>query len=65
MVFSDTKGKVLSRAHIAQAVWGIDFNKGNNLIDIYVNYLRNKIDKGFSRKLIHPVVGMGYVLKEE
>ncbi|MGP8214630.1 MAG: response regulator transcription factor [Bacteroidia bacterium] len=60
-----SKGRVLSRAHIAQAVWGIDFNKGNNLIDVYINYLRNKIDKGFSKKLIHTVVGMGYVLKEE
>jgi two-component system copper resistance phosphate regulon response regulator CusR len=59
------KGRVLSRAFIAQSVWGIDFTTGSNVVDVYINYLRNKIDKGFSKKLIHTVTGMGYVLKEE
>jgi len=46
-------------------VWdkNIDFN--TNIVDVYVNYLRNKIDKGFETKLIHTIIGMGYVLKEE
>ncbi|QJB37043.1 response regulator transcription factor [Chitinophaga oryzae] len=57
-------GKVLSRALIAEAVWGLEFDTGTNTIDVYVNYLRNKIEKGFSgEKLIHTVVGMGYVMK--
>ena len=58
------KNRVMSRAHIAESVWGIDFDRGTNAIDVYINYLRNKIDKGFDRKLIHTVIGMGYVLKE-
>lgn len=58
------KGRVLSRASIDEAVWGINFNRGTNLVDVYINYLRTKIDKGFSKKLIHTVIGMGYVLKD-
>lgn len=58
------KNRVLSRAYIAETVWGIDFNRGTNVIDVYINYLRNKMDKGFSQTLIHTVIGMGYVLKE-
>lgn len=57
-------GKVRSRLEIAQAVWGLDFETGTNFIDVYINYLRNKIDKPFSRKLVHTVTGFGYVLKE-
>jgi DNA-binding response OmpR family regulator len=59
------KDSVLSRSSIAEAVWGIDFNRRTNLIDVYINYLREKIDKGFGRPLIHTVIGMGYVLKEQ
>jgi len=59
------KNKVISRAKIAEAVWGMGFNRGTNLIDVYINYLRSKIDKGFSKPLIHTVIGMGYVLKDE
>jgi two-component system copper resistance phosphate regulon response regulator CusR len=59
------KGRVLSRAYIAEAVWGIDFNRGTNLIDVYINYLRKKIDKSSSGPLIHTIIGMGYVIKEE
>jgi len=58
------KGRVLSRASIDEAVWGINFNRGTNLVDVYINYLRGKIDKGYSKKLIHTVIGMGYVLKD-
>ena len=57
--------KVVSRADIAQNVWEIDFDTHTNVIDVYVNYLRNKIDKSFDAKLIHTQVGMGYILKEE
>ncbi len=55
--------KVLSREYIAEQVWKIGFDTGTNFIDVYVNYLRNKIEKGFKEKLIHTVIGMGYVLK--
>ena len=57
--------QVLSRAVIAQHVWGVNYDTFTNVIDIYVNYLRNKIDDGFEPKLIHTVRGVGYVLKEE
>ena len=58
------KNRVLSRAYIAEAVWGINFNRGTNLIDVYINYLRTKIDRGYSRQLIQTVVGMGYMIKD-
>jgi DNA-binding response OmpR family regulator len=56
-------GKVRSRLEIAGAVWGLDFETGTNFIDVYINYLRNKIDKSFHPKLVHTVTGFGYVLK--
>jgi two-component system copper resistance phosphate regulon response regulator CusR len=59
------KGRVVSRAEIAQNVWDISFDSGTNVVDVYVNYLRNKVDKGYSSKLIHTVFGMGYILREE
>jgi len=63
-LFMNNCNKVLSRAYIAQTVWGLDFDSGTNTIDVYINYLRNKIEKGFSGdRLIHTVVGMGYVMK--
>ena len=58
------KNRVLSRSYISEAVWGIDFNRGTNVIDVYINYLRSKIDKGHTPVLIHTVIGMGYTLKE-
>jgi two-component system copper resistance phosphate regulon response regulator CusR len=58
------KNRVLSRVYIAESVWGINFNRGTNLIDVYINYLRNKIDKGYSKQLIHTIIGMGYMIKE-
>lgn len=62
--FIRNKGKVLSRIEIAEKVWDINFDTGTNVIDVYVNFLRKKIDKDFDRKLINTVVGMGYILKE-
>ena len=56
-------GRVLSRALIAQHVWGVSFDTFTNVIDVYVNYLRRKIDADFEPKLIHTVRGAGYVLR--
>ncbi|MBC6611215.1 response regulator transcription factor [Hymenobacter sp. BT507] len=64
-LFMRNRGRVLSRAEIAENSWEDSFDSGSNVIDVYVNYLRNKIDKNFPTKLIHTVVGMGYVLREE
>jgi DNA-binding response OmpR family regulator len=58
-------GRVLTRPMIAQHVWNQDFDTYTNVIDVYVTYLRSKIDKGRGRKLIHTVRGSGYVLKAE
>jgi len=63
--FLRNKGKVISRADIAQKVWDINFDSGTNVIDVYVNFLRKKIDKDHPVKLIHTVIGMGYIMKEE
>lgn len=59
------KGKVLSRSDISENVWDINFDTGTNIIDVYVNFLRKKIDKDFPVKLIHTQPGIGYILKEE
>jgi DNA-binding response OmpR family regulator len=61
--FMRNPNKVLSRVDILEKVWGIHFDLGTNVIDVYVNYLRNKIDREFKEKLIHTMIGMGYVLK--
>jgi two-component system, OmpR family, copper resistance phosphate regulon response regulator CusR len=58
------KNRVVSRADIALNVWDIDFDTNTNVIDVYINYLRNKVDKPFEHKLIHTQVGMGYILRE-
>ncbi|RYY96761.1 MAG: response regulator transcription factor [Chitinophagaceae bacterium] len=58
------KNRVVSRADIAFNVWDIDFDTNTNVIDVYINYLRNKVDKPFADRLIHTQVGMGYILKE-
>ena len=55
--------KVFSRMELLENVWGVDFNMATNVVDVYVNYLRKKVDKDFDTKLIHTVVGMGYVMK--
>jgi two-component system, OmpR family, copper resistance phosphate regulon response regulator CusR len=59
------KGKSISRASIAEKVWDITFDTGTNVIDVYVNFLRKKVDKDFSPKLIHTQIGMGYIIKED
>lgn len=59
------KKRVLSRTQIAEHVWGIDFDRDSNVVDAYIKLLRQKIDKGFSKHLIHTVIGLGYVIKEE
>jgi len=64
-LFMLNTNRVLSRSEIAEQVWGYDFDSSSNVIDVYINYLRNKIEKGFSSKLIHTIVGMGYILKEQ
>jgi heavy metal response regulator len=63
--FLRNKDRVLSRTIISEHIWEYNFDTGTNLIDVYVNHLRNKIDSGFDRRLIHTVRGVGYVLKEE
>jgi len=59
------RGRVVSKVDIAEKVWDIDFDTGTNFIEVYINYLRKKIDKDTTNKLIHTVVGMGYTLKEK
>ncbi len=56
-------GRVLTRPMISDHVWNQDFDTFTNVIDVYVNYLRNKIDRGRARKLIHTIRGSGYMLK--
>jgi len=58
------KNRLVSRADIAINVWDIDFDTNTNVIDVYINYVRNKVDKPFKQKLIQTHVGMGYILKE-
>lgn len=58
------KNKVVSRADIAMHVWDIDFDTNTNVIDVYINYLRNKIDRNFQPRLIHTHIGQGFILKE-
>jgi len=57
-------GRVLTRTMIAEKVWDYSFDSETNVIDVYVNYLRKKIDAGRPSKLLHTVRGVGYVLKE-
>ena len=63
--FMRNRGRVVSKVDIAEKVWDISFDTGTNFIEVYVNYLRNKVDKGYSNKLIHTIVGMGYMLKNK
>jgi heavy metal response regulator len=57
-------GKVVTRTMIAEHVWEIDFDTSTNIIDVYINYLRNKIDSGYEKKLIHTIRGRGYMIKD-
>ena len=59
------KGVVLSREMIENNLWNYDYEGGTNVVDVYMSYLRKKMDAGFSKKLIHTVWGTGWVLREE
>ncbi|HYK77174.1 MAG TPA: response regulator transcription factor, partial [Daejeonella sp.] len=57
--------RVLSRVEIAEKVWNTTFDTGTNFIDVYINYLRKKIDKDFAIKLIHTKPGLGFIFKQD
>ena len=61
---ANNQGIVLSRDRIEQHIWNYDYEGGSNVVDVYIRYLRKKIDDGFEPKLIHTVRGAGYVLKD-
>lgn len=63
--FMYNRGRVLSRADISEKVWDISFDTGTNVVDVYVNILRRKIEKGFGSRLIHTRIGMGYIFDPE
>jgi len=63
--FLRNKGRVLSRTQIIENIWGYNFDPNTNVVDVHIKFLREKIDKGFPKKLIHTVRGAGYVLKAE
>ena len=64
MALIKNKGKVLSRAELLESAWDINFNLSTSVVDVYINYLRKRVDAAFEPKLIHTMIGMGYVLKE-
>ena len=57
-------GRLVTRMELARDVWGYDFDPGTNIVDVYVNHLRKKIDSGFARKLLHTERGRGYILQD-
>lgn len=59
------KGTVISRARLEDHIWNYDYTGGSNVVDVYITYLRKKIDNGFDKKLLHTVRGAGWILKEE
>jgi len=59
------KGRVLSRPDIAEKVWEVTFDTGTNVVEVYMNILRKKVDRDFPKKLIHTRIGLGYVIQEE
>lgn len=59
------KGKVVSRPSIAEHVWDVTFDTGTNVVEVYVNILRKKIDRDFEHKLIHTRIGLGYVMQDQ
>ncbi len=63
--FLKNPGRVISKTEISERVWNLNFDTGTNVIEVYVNFLRKKIDKEFSKKLIHTQFKIGYILKEE
>ncbi|MBU0490118.1 MAG: response regulator transcription factor [Bacteroidetes bacterium] len=63
--FIRNKNRVISKAEIAESVWDLNFDSGTNIVEVYINFLRKKVDRDFPEKLIHTVIGMGYIFKEE
>jgi two-component system, OmpR family, copper resistance phosphate regulon response regulator CusR len=63
--FLVNKNRVLSKKELARDVWKINFDTGTNMVEVYVNYLRNKIDRDFEPKLLHTQFGHGYILKDQ
>lgn len=59
------RGKVISKMDLAENVWHLNFDPGTNVVEVYINYLRKKVDKDFETKLIHTRPGLGYILKED
>lgn len=62
--FLRNPGRVISKVELAEKIWDITFDTGTNVIEVFVNFLRKKIDKDFEKKLLHTQIGMGYVMKE-
>ena len=58
------KGRVISKAEIAEKVWNINFDTGTNTIEVYINFLRNKVDKPFGKQLIFTKTGFGYFIED-
>jgi len=63
--FMRNANRVLTRTLISEHIWNYNFDTGTNIVDVYINHLRSKIDEGFERKLLHTVRGVGYIMKEE
>jgi DNA-binding response OmpR family regulator len=63
--FMRNVNRVLTRTLISEHIWNYNFDTGTNVIDVYMNHLRSKIDDGFDKKLLHTVRGVGYVLKDD
>jgi DNA-binding response OmpR family regulator len=61
--FMRNPGRVLTRNDLAERVWGVNYNFSTNVVDVYVNFLRKKIDKGYEKKYIHTRVGFGYIFE--
>ena len=59
--FLNNQGKLLTKSEIAEHVWDITFDTGTNIVEVYVNYLRNKLDKGYEEKLLQTKFGLGYI----
>jgi hypothetical protein len=63
--FMKRPNTTISRAELAMNIWNIDFNTGTNVVEVYINYLRNKVDRPFDSRLINNIHGIGYILKEK
>lgn len=64
VILAKANGKIVSKQEIMEKVWGLSFDTGTNTIEVYISFLRNKLDKPFNQKLIHTKAGFGYFLKD-